>query len=241
MGLWAGLALVWVALNLHAQTAPTITVQPASQTNLVGATVVFNVTAAGTGPVTYQWQLNGTNLPNNNFITTVAGNGSASYAGDGGAATNASLNSPSGLALDRAGNLYVADWGNNRIRRVDTNRMISTVAGNGTNGYAGDGGAAISACLSLPNGVAADANGILNIADRGNNRVRRVDATGIINTLAGNGKVIFAGDGGAAGNASINLPFRVVLDAFGNLFLGNYIQSYPRFCLKIARNPGLLA
>ncbi len=146
--LFAG-ALICCALNLPAQTAPTITTQPASQTVLAGANVTFSVAVAGTGPFTYQWQFNGTNLPNN-IITTVAGNGAASYAGDGGAATNASLSYPRGVALDAAGNLYIADNANNRIRKVDTNGIITTVAGNGSYGYSGDGGAATNASLDLP-------------------------------------------------------------------------------------------
>ena len=87
---------------------PSVTIQPASQTNLPGTTVSFSVAVDGTGPFTYQWQFNGTNLPNN-IITTVAGNGSNSYSGDGGAATNASLYYPSGVAFDASGNLYIAD------------------------------------------------------------------------------------------------------------------------------------
>ena len=97
-------AVAWWATNLHAQSAPTITNQPVSQTNLAGANVTFSVAVDGTGPFNYQWQLNGTNLPEN-IITTVAGNGTASFSGDGGAATNASLNEATGVALDAAGNL----------------------------------------------------------------------------------------------------------------------------------------
>ena len=93
----------------------------------------------------------------NGIITTVAGNGGYGYAGDGGAATNASLYYPAGVAVDAAGNLYIADSDNNRIRKVDTNGIITTVAGNGGSGYSGDGGAATNASLDYPDGVAVDA------------------------------------------------------------------------------------
>src|SRR5205814_1565897 len=111
------------------------------------------------------------------IITTVAGNGSPSFAGDGGAATSASLNSPSGVALDASGNLYIADFFDNRIRKVDAaSGIITTVAGNGSFGFAGDGGAATSASLSGPAGVAVDAGGNLYIADYANHRIRKVAA-----------------------------------------------------------------
>ena len=109
----------------------------------------FSVGVDGTGPFSYQWLFNGTNLPNY-VITTVAGNGSTIYAGDGGAATNASLNYPGAWLSDASGNLYIADSANNRIRKVNTNGIITTVAGNGSAGYAGDGGAATNASLNYP-------------------------------------------------------------------------------------------
>jgi len=207
---------VWCAMNLPAQTPPTITTQPASQTNLVGANVTFGVAVSGTGPFTYQWQFNGTNLPN--IITTVAGGGSG---GDGGAATNASLSRPTGVALDAAGDLYIADAISVRIRKVDRNGIITTVAGNGVNqvlggAYSGDGGAATNASLDDPSGVALDAAGDLYIADSGNQRIRKVDTNGIISTVAGGGS---GGDGGAATNARINGPYGVASDDFGNLFI----------------------
>ena len=118
---------------------PSITILPASQTNLGGTNVSFSVAVAGVGPFTYQWRFNGTNLPNN-IITTVAGIGPYGYSGDGGAATNASLNNPYGLTFDASGNLYIADRNNYVIRRVDINGIITTVAGNGIATYAGDGG-----------------------------------------------------------------------------------------------------
>ena len=127
----------------------------------------------------------------NGIITTVAGNYSTgeSHGGDGGAATNASLYNPCGVAVDAAGNLFIADTFNGRIRKVDTNGIITTVAGNGTNGYSGDGGAATNASLYNPDGVAVDATGNLFIADSANGRIRKVDTNGIITTVAGDGYV----------------------------------------------------
>ena len=211
-------ALVWSALNFHAQSAPTITVQPTSQTNLVGTSVTFSVTVDGTGPFTYQWQCNGINFPT--LITTVAGNGTPSYSGDGGPATTAGLNNPCGVAFDAAGNLYISDLGNARIRKVDTNGIISTVAGNGHPTYAGDGGAATNASLS-PKGVALDASGDLYITDTNNQRIRKVGTNCIISTVAGNGHPTYAGDGGAATNASLHYPWSVALDAAGNCYIAD--------------------
>ena len=213
-------ALVWCAVNVHAQSGPTITNQPASQTNLAGTSVTFSVTVDGTAPFNYQWQFNGTNLPNN-IITTVAGKGTPFYSGDGGAATNASIYGPNGVALDASGNLYIADSLNNVIRKVGPNGIITTVAGNGSPGYSGDGGAATNAMLRGPYGVAVDAAGNLYIADNFNNRIRRVDTNGIISTVAGHGDAAYGGDGGAATNASLHNPRAVAMDAAGNLYIAD--------------------
>jgi sugar lactone lactonase YvrE len=139
-------------------------------------------------------------------ISTVAGNGSSGFSGDGGAATLAQLNFPQGVALDAAGNLYIADLSNQRIRKVDASGTISTVAGNGTQGFSGDGAAATLAQLTIPQGVALDAAGNLYIADRNNQRIRKVDASGTISTVAGNGTFGFSGDGGAATLAQLWNP-----------------------------------
>src|SRR2546426_7262181 len=124
-------------------------------------------------------------------INTVAGGG----AGDGGAATIANLNSPASVAVDSSGNLYIADLGNSRIRKVAAaTGIITTVAGNGSYTFAGDGGAATSASLNSPQSVALDASGNLYIADEANHRIRKVDAaSGIITTVAGNGIQGYAG------------------------------------------------
>jgi sugar lactone lactonase YvrE len=199
---------------------PTVTTQSVSQTNLPGTTASFSVAVNGTGPFTYQWQFNGTNLPNN-IITTVAG-GRIGYSGDGGAATNASLYFPVGVAFDAPGNLFIADQYNNRIRRVDTNGIITTVAGKrGGGSYSGDGGAATNASLNYPTGVAFDAFGNLFIADQYNYRIRRVDTNGIITTVAGKSGSGYSGDGSAATNASLNYPTGVAFDSFGNLYIAD--------------------
>ena len=149
-------------------------------------------------------------------IDTVAGNGWFMFGGDGEFATRATLSFPRGVAVDASGNVFVADTDNQRIRRVDkATGQITTVAGTGTSGFSGDGGAAVGAQLDDPYGVALDAAGNLYIADRDNNRIRRVSAAGIITTVAGNGALGFGGDGGAATGARLNRPAGVAVDAVG--------------------------
>jgi uncharacterized protein (TIGR03437 family) len=153
------------------------------------------------------------------IITTVAGNGNWGYAGDGGPATSAPL-SPEGLAADTAGNLFVADFGSNRIRKINGAGTIDTVAGDGTQDYSGDGGPAINARVSLPGPLAADQAGNLYIADRGNNRVRQVSQDGTIHTIAGNGSPGYSGDGGPAANAEV-MPLGLAFDGAGNLYIAS--------------------
>jgi len=220
-------ALVCCALQLHAQTAPTITTQPASQTNLAGSNVTFTVAVDGTGPFSYQWQLNGTYILTN-IITTVAGNGTNRYGGDGGAATNASLNDPTGVVLDGSGNLYIADRSNQRVRKMDPNGIITTVAGNGATNFSGDGGAATNAGLYYPSGVGLDAAGNLYIGDQGHYRIRKVDTNGIITTVAGNGTSGYAGNGGQATSAKLAQTAGVALDGAGNLFIAGLNDNVVR-------------
>src|SRR5208283_2240836 len=150
----------------------------------------------------------------NGIITTVAGNGEAGYSGDGDQATNASLDTPYGVAVDGYGNLFIADFNNNCIREVGTNGIINTVAGNGTAGYSGDGVLATNASLFGPYSVAVDAYGNLFVTDCGNQRIREVGTNGIINTVAGDGTDGYSGDGGAATNASLHYPYGVDVDVY---------------------------
>lgn len=204
-------------------------------------------------------------------ISTIAGNGTAGFLGDGGQATLAELYHPAGVTVDGSGNLFVADSANHAVRKISVAGVITTVAsfsggtpsapgegilgdvvvdaagnlfiadsinqvvrklsatgalttvaGNGTQGYSGDGGSAAAASLNWPAGLAVDGNGNLFIADSYNNRIRKVSANGIITTIAGNGAEAFSGDGGPAASASLFLPNGVALDTSGNLFIADF-------------------
>ena len=147
-------------------------------------------------------------------ITTFAGTGAPGYAGDGGPATQAVLNNPFDLAFDAAGNLIFSDTFNHCIRRVDARSgVISTLAGTGERGYAGDGGPAIRAQLNEPYGVVVDRAGTIYFADRLNRRVRRIDPAGVITTLTGDGSGKYSGDGGPAATAGLAEPNGLALDA----------------------------
>ncbi len=152
------------------------------------------------------------------IITTVAGNGINGYCCDGSAATAAELNNPAGVAVDAVGNIYIADYYNNIIRKITPSGIIITIAGNGTAGFGGDGGSATAAELRTPSGVTMDAIGNIYISDYSNNIIRRVTPAGIISTIAGNGTPGFSGDGGNATNAELDGPYGVVVDAIGNIY-----------------------
>ncbi len=154
-------------------------------------------------------------------ITTVAGTGVAGFSGDAGPATSAELNDPGDVAVDTAGNLYIADFRNHRVRKVNGSGTITTVAGNGVQGFSGDGGPATAAKLDRPSGVGLDSAGNLYIADSGKSRVRKVNGSGKINTVAGNGVQGFSGDGGPATKAKLNFPVDVAADGSGNLFISD--------------------
>ncbi len=157
-------------------------------------------------------------------ITTIAGTGTAGFAGDGGQATSAQLNAPNGVAVATNGDVYIADTSNNRIRRVTSAGTITTVAGIGTAGSTGDGGQATSAQINAPTGVAVDGSGNFYIAEVNGNRVRRVTSAGVITTFAGTGTAGFSGDGGQATSAQLRSPFGVALDAAGNLYIADAVN-----------------
>ncbi len=157
-------------------------------------------------------------------ITTVAGSGGAGYSGDDGPATLAQLNGPRGLAVGAAGNLYIADTGNHRIRRVDPSGIITTVAGSNGQGFGGDDGPAALAQLNSPFGLAIGSGGSLYIADSGNNRIRRINTSGIISTFAGTGVAGSTGDGGPATLATLRVPKGVGVDGGGNVYIGDSVN-----------------
>jgi len=161
-------------------------------------------------------------------LTTVAGTGRAGFSGDGGLATSADLNAPQAIAVDSAGDVFIADSLNNRVRRVDPRGIISTFAGSGEPGFSGDGGRATSAKLSAPTGVAIGFGGAVLIADSGNSRVRAVGANGTIMTLAGTGDTGYAGDGGPATAAALNAPQCLAVDANDNLYVADTLNNRVR-------------
>ena len=157
-----------------------------------------------------------------NHISTLAGDGQAGFAGDGSAARRAKLNKPEGVALDPDGRVVISDTGNRRIRRVDTSTgTISTIAGDGRRGYAGDGGPALQASVVVPRRVAVDADGNVFISDALDHRIRAVKSDGTITTVAGDGFIDFTGDGGPANSASLNRPLGMAFDASGDMYFAD--------------------
>ncbi|MGO4880484.1 MAG: hypothetical protein ACLP59_06625 [Bryobacteraceae bacterium] len=152
-------------------------------------------------------------------ISTVAGNGHPGFSGDNGPASSAQLNQPYDLAMDAAGNLYIADYGNQRVRAIGTNGNITTVAGGGSSGASGDGGPAVSATLLGPRNVAVDASGNLYISEFNGHRVRIVAPGGTIETFAGTGIAGLSGDGGLATGAQLASPAGLAFDGGGNLYI----------------------
>jgi len=166
------------------------------------------------------------------IISTIAGNGAAGFAGDGTAATSAELNGPAGICVDASGNIYIADVSNNRIRKINTSGVISTIAGTGTPGFSGDGATATAAELYSPEDVKVDAAGNVYIADVNNQRIRKINTSGNISTIAGNGTAGFSGDGFAATAANLNTPEGVAVDTSGNIYIADYANNRVRMVNK---------
>ena len=159
------------------------------------------------------------------FISTFAGSGVAGFAGDSGMAVSAKLFGPGGLAIDKAGNTYIIDLQNNRIRKVFSFGIIVTIAGNGISGYNGDSILAVNAELHQPEGIAVDAIGNVYIADELNNRIRKIDTNGYITTIAGTGAIGFTGDNGPAKAAKLSGPTGVCVDNQGNILIADRSNS----------------
>ncbi len=229
---FVGLFLLWTALAAGQQYlistiaggAPTPT--PTQGLSLSVGTV-YGIAAGLSGEVYFanSDQNSVFRLDPTGIVTRVAGSSRVGYSGDGGLASNAQLTDPNGLAVDRAGNLFIADSGNRRIRKVSKDGIITTVAGNGACCFSGDGGPAVSAAMDYPFGLAEDGEGNLFVADLRGHRVRKISSAGMITTLAGTGSDGFLGDGGPAINARLGAPAATVLDDAGNLYIADYNNS----------------
>jgi sugar lactone lactonase YvrE len=160
-------------------------------------------------------------IENNGSLTRVAGTGRRGYGGDGGPAIRALLNKPYEVRLDSDENIYIADTGNHRIRKVTRNGIIQTFAGNGEPGYSGDAGPAGSAQLNHPYGIFVLPGNVLLIADSSNHVLRKVDQLGVITTLAGTGSPGYSGDHGPARSAMLNSPQAVFVDSTGLIYVGD--------------------
>jgi len=163
-------------------------------------------------------------ISSSGIFSTAAGNGIESFSGEGGAASAALLNAPAGLAADNAGNIYIADALNNRVRVLAPNGQITTLAGNGIAGFSGDGKPATQAQLNGPRGVAVDNSGQVFVSDTKNNRIRVITGEGLIYTIGGNGNAGFFGDGGRATVASIHAPGAIAADNRGNLYIADTLD-----------------
>ena len=153
------------------------------------------------------------------IIPDFAGNGASGYTGDNGPAKQAMINRVVGLASDASGNIYLADQNNNVVRKVNTSGTITTFAGTGAPGFAGDSGPATQALLNGPLGVCVAPSGVIYVNDQGNHRVRAIATDGTITTVAGSGSTLSFGDGGPATSAGMTIPIRCAVDQSGNLYI----------------------
>jgi len=259
LGVPAVAALLFLPAVCAAQSGYTITTFAGNNTSGFSGDAGAATSAQLAGPISL-WVDSSGNLyiadENNNrirkvsagTITTIAGNGTKGYAGDGLAATNAAteLNLPNAIALDKSGNLYIVDSGNYVIRKVVSGGTISTIAGDNLTssqvgaGFGGDNGPATMAQLGLCSGIAVDGAGNVYISDTGNNRVRKVDTSGNITTVVNGGisggAVGSSGDGGLAVQAHINNPEGLAMDAAGNLYIADTNNNKIR---KVSQRPHL--
>ena len=224
------LLLLCISFCGHSQTISTIAGNGApgfsgdsSAATSAQLNLPFNLALDGSGNIYVADRLNNRIRKVNaaGIITTVAGTNTAGYNGDEIVADTAQLNGPVGVAIDRYGNIYVADKGNNRVRKISNSGTIATVAGNGTPGFSGDSGMAVSAMLNSPRSVAVDTSGNIYIADQGNNRIRMVATSGIITTIAGTATSGYNGDGIPATNSELNGPYCVVVDISGTIYIAD--------------------
>jgi hypothetical protein len=226
-----GTALSSLQLDASANVPGTFAYSPVAGTVMATGSQILALTFTATdttdyNTVTVTVPLTVSLTPSAGIITTVAGNGTEGYSGDGGSAINAELNKPSSIGVDAAGNLFIADTYNQRVRKVNASSgNITTVAGNGTAGYTGDGGSATSAEVYYPANIAVDGPGNIYVADNLHARIRKVPiSTGTISTVAGNGTSGYTGDGGAATSAEIN-PGGIWIDAADNIYFVNPVYN----------------
>jgi sugar lactone lactonase YvrE len=158
------------------------------------------------------------------IVRTLTGTGIAAFSGDGGPARSANIYGPSGIAVNSSSEVIFSDTGNNRIRKISSSGVISTIAGTGTAGFGGDGGPATAAMVNQPSGLAIDSSGNVFFADVNNQRIREIDTFGNIHTVAGNGHAGFSGDGGLAALASLNSPQSVLADSRGDLYIADTLN-----------------
>jgi sugar lactone lactonase YvrE len=209
---------------------------PATQANLIGLGDLVS-DAAGNLYVSDAWSNRIRMVAPDGTISTIVGNAGVGFSGDGGSAASAKISGPTGLVRDAAGNLYFADAHNHRVRRIGVDGVITTIAGNGADADAGDGGQALAASLMSPSGLGIDAAGNLYVADALANRVRKIATDGTITTVAGNGTVGYSGDYGPATSAQLSRPSGIDVDADGKLYIADLNNGAVRVVGRTGRSP----